>query len=127
MTDPGESGTVIPDKPSCPRCGIGTPIFKTSCIVCCAMPDPHAALLKEVLDHKLRAESKVTQQAQSIERLTKALEDCTDALKEMCAWHGGTHEEDCPVDDTCDCKHKSFNDRVNGAINRADAALSPKP
>jgi hypothetical protein len=35
----------------------------------------------------------------------------------MAVWHGATHEEDCPGDDTCSCEHKPFNDRVNAACN----------
>lgn len=39
-----------------------------------------------------------------------------EALIEFVELHGGAHERDCPEDDTCDCKHKSSNDRVNAAL-----------
>jgi hypothetical protein len=58
-------------------------------------------------------------------KLRDRLQECMDALKEMAEWHGGTHEDDCPMDDTCDCEHKPFNDRVNGAISRAESAMNP--
>lgn len=38
------------------------------------------------------------------------------ALREMAEWHGAAHDEDCPMDDTCECSQKSFNDRVNASL-----------
>jgi hypothetical protein len=66
MEEPAKT-TAVDDarKPGCPRCGIGTPIFKDSCIVCCSMPDAHAALLHEVLNHKLRAEAQLCQEREA--------------------------------------------------------------
>ena len=58
-----------------------------------------------------------------VERLRKALEMSHAALDKMCEWHGATHEEDCPEDDTCGCLHKSVNDRVNEAFKAGEAAL----
>lgn len=46
-----------------------------------------------------------------------------DALDEMCEWHGATHDPICPEDDTCDCLHKPFNDRVNSAFRAGESAL----
>jgi hypothetical protein len=54
--------------PGCPRCGIGKPIFGDSCIVCFTMPEPHAALLKQVLEHRLAAEAKVAELEQREQR-----------------------------------------------------------
>lgn len=45
------------------------------------------------------------------------------ALKQMVEWYGPAHSLDCPQDDTCYCEHAAFNDAVNRAINRMDAAL----
>jgi hypothetical protein len=49
-----------------------------------------------------------------------AADDLLDALKEIAAFYGSYHEVECPCDDTCRCKHKPFNDRVNRAINKAE-------
>lgn len=38
-------------------------------------------------------------------------------LREMAVFYGAYHEDDCPCDDTCDCRHKAFNDRVNAACD----------
>ena len=43
------------------------------------------------------------------------------ALREMVDYYGPAHEPDCPGDDTCDCKHKPFNDRVNAALKATEA------
>jgi hypothetical protein len=59
-------------------------------------------------------------------QMTGALRDTNEALKGMTEWHGGAHQWDCPMDDTCDCSFKAFNDRVNGAISRADELLEGK-
>lgn len=53
----------------------------------------------------------------------EAAEAANSALKEMAEWHGGTHESDCPMDDTCNCAYKKFNDRVNSAINNLESSL----
>lgn len=42
-------------------------------------------------------------------------------LQEMATFHGAAHDGDCPEDDTCDCKYKPFNDRVNETIRAAMA------
>jgi len=39
-----------------------------------------------------------------------------DAIKKYVDWHGGCHEEDCPLDDTCNCKGKPINDAINCAL-----------
>lgn len=46
------------------------------------------------------------------------------SLKECAEVHGAAHEDWCPKDDTCDCKWKSFNDRVNAAIREAEEGTS---
>jgi uncharacterized coiled-coil protein SlyX len=53
--------TIMPESAGCPRCGIGTPIFGDSCIVCCAVNDSIASLIKELLARKLAAEAKVAE------------------------------------------------------------------
>lgn len=53
-----------------------------------------------------------------------ALVHCHAALRMICHWHGGFHEDDCPVDDTCDCKWKPLNQAINQAIDGAVAAIA---
>lgn len=45
------------------------------------------------------------------------------ALMEMFEMHGGVHEDDCPLDDTCCCSGKPFNDRMNAAYGASMAAI----
>jgi hypothetical protein len=52
--------------------------------------------------------------------LHKSANKLLDALKKMVQWHGASHDEGCPGDDTCDCKCKLLNDYVNEAINEAE-------
>lgn len=52
-------------------------------------------------------------------RLVSAAPELLAALLEMVDMHGGTHDDDCPMDDTCDCSHAPFNARVNDAIRKA--------
>lgn len=52
--------------------------------------------------------------------LHKHASDLLAALKEMAEFYGAMHEDDCPCDDTCECKYKPFNDRINSAISKAD-------
>ncbi len=47
------------------------------------------------------------------------------ALKAAATFHGTAHQEDCPCDDTCDCRFKPFNDLINRTINQADEAIGP--
>jgi type II secretory pathway component PulM len=52
---------------------------------------------------------------------TKAAEELAsvkDVLRESAWNHGAVHEDDCPADDTCYCKWKPFNDRVNKACGQ---------
>lgn len=56
--------------------------------------------------------------------LYEALKQEHDALGEMAVHYGAYHEGDCPQDDTCDCKWKSFNERVNKSYKLGAAALS---
>lgn len=42
------------------------------------------------------------------------------ALKEFVDVHGAAHEENCPADDTCRCRWRETNDRVNSAIREAE-------
>lgn len=58
------------------------------------------------------------------EALVGALKLSHAALDEMCEWHGATHEPGCSEDDTCDCLHKPFNDRVNEACKAGERALA---
>ncbi len=51
-------------------------------------------------------------------------QDLTTALKDAAEAWGGWHDEDCSLDDTCRCSGKPLNDKVNNAINRADAFLA---
>ena len=41
------------------------------------------------------------------------------ALREYIEWNGAEHdeEEDCPGDDTCDCRYRAMNDGVNAAYH----------
>jgi hypothetical protein len=41
----------------------------------------------------------------------------TRMIQTIAVFHGGTHEEDCPVDDTCTCAFKPFNDEINAVCN----------
>lgn len=45
------------------------------------------------------------------------------AFRMFIEWHAGCHENDCPMDDTCDCKGKPYNDAVNAALRKADERL----
>lgn len=60
----------------------------------------------------------VEQQYQNeIDDLKRELAQVRGVLREMAEFHGGVHEYDCPADDTCECPHKPFNDRVNEACH----------
>ncbi len=41
------------------------------------------------------------------------LRECGPGLLQYVEWMAGIHEDDCPMDDTCNCKWKSVNDSVN--------------
>lgn len=41
------------------------------------------------------------------------------ALIEVAEVYAGIHEEDCPCDDTCECKGKEYNDSIQKTIEIA--------
>lgn len=43
------------------------------------------------------------------------------ALRDFVAWHGPAHEINCPEDDTCDCRGRELNARVNRVLEDAKA------
>ena len=47
-------------------------------------------------------------------------DDLLGALKEYVKVVGGIHENECPQDDTCSCKWKYINDKVNQAVAKAE-------
>lgn len=53
-----------------------------------------------------------------------ALRQSHAALVQVCEGIGATHEEDCPSDDTCDCKYKPLNDSINTAYRFGASVLS---
>ena len=55
--------------------------------------------------------------------MLSALKAAEIAFREMCEWHGATHTNKCPADDTCNCTHKPFNDRINAAGRLIEAAI----
>lgn len=46
-----------------------------------------------------------------------------EVVREMAEFHGSAHESGCPEDDTCRCKWKAFNDRVNMACCEPEFAI----
>lgn len=77
-----------------------------------------------VIDESRNLKAAVAAKDRRIKELESALKVGHIALDEMCEWHGSTHEDDCPQDDTCNCIHKGFNDRVNKAFIEGEAALA---
>ena len=61
-------------------------------------------------------------ETQANARLIAAAPDLLEALKEYVKVMGGIHENECPQDDTCNCKWKYINDKVNQAISKAEGA-----
>lgn len=54
--------------------------------------------------------------------LIAAAPELLEALKEYIEVMGPAHENECPQDDTCNCKWKYINDKVNQAIAKAEGA-----
>jgi hypothetical protein len=43
-----------------------------------------------------------------------------EALQEYVEVVGGVHEDNCPMDDTCNCRWKYLNDKVNQALSEEE-------
>lgn len=39
-------------------------------------------------------------------------------LTQYIQWYGAIHENNCPQDDTCECKYKKINDAINRSVDR---------
>jgi hypothetical protein len=59
----------------------------------------------------------------SYAELEKILRQTRNALVDLLVFWGGAHDLECPEDDTCDCSHRAFNDRMQAAVDAADEAL----
>lgn len=46
-------------------------------------------------------------------KVKRQRDELVEAVLKYIEWHGGCHEDDCPEDDTCDCRGKEFADRLN--------------
>jgi hypothetical protein len=75
--------------------------------------------MKETLEKWLKANTQgLIDEVYPIEAVNAVHEKSTKrlrALRWMAEFHGSTHDEDCPMDDTCDCSHKAMNDLINQA------------
>jgi len=49
-------------------------------------------------------------------KLASAYKEAVEALREYAEAAGEVHEDACPMDDTCECKWKSTNDKVKQAL-----------
>lgn len=82
---------------------------------------PSGAMLDQI--RRLRKEVAEETELQPLADLIRAAQLEHAALGEIGKYHGAEHEEDCPCDDTCDCKHKEFNARINDAYRAGETAL----
>ena len=57
----------------------------------------------------------ISQQAERAALAEMELGRVRKLLRAMAVLHGAVHESECPADDTCQCRRKGFNDRVNAA------------
>lgn len=72
----------------------------------------------------IKDEYKVSlEEAQANARLIASAPELLEAFKEYIKVMGPAHENECPADDTCNCKWKYINDKVNQAIVKAEGNL----
>jgi hypothetical protein len=60
------------------------------------------------------------------ERVKNVLRQTRNALVDLMVFWGGAHDIECPEDDTCECSHRPFNERMQAAVDAADEVLGEK-
>lgn len=85
----------------------------------------HAAVAGEICAKALRADFAARTLFEDY-RLRIA-QQLLNALCGFAELEGARHEEDCPSDDTCECRWKPWNDRINTAIREAIDTLGLEP
>jgi hypothetical protein len=86
--------------------------------------EAQVAALKAAVARLCFVEAECEGRIAEADRLRAQVAEARSVLGDLVVGEGPWHDDDCPMDDTCDCSAKPLHDRINAVL--AGAALQPR-